>query len=72
MNRDLPYWEAVRLDDKREIRLVCPNGHAGFLDHNVDSQGRVTPSVECPDDSCAFHESGITLESYTLPPMTMG
>lgn len=64
-HRDLPYWEPVRLDDKQQVRLVCPNGHAGFLsDHNIDGQGRVTPSVECPDDRCTFHESGITLEGY--------
>lgn len=71
MNRDLPFWEPVRLDDKLAVRLFCPSGNAGFLDHNVDGQGRVTPSVECPDDRCTFHESGITLEGYTLPPITM-
>ena len=66
MNRDMPYWEPVKLDGKTAIRLVCPNGHAGFLDHNIDRFGHVTPSVDCPDDECDFHESGITLDAYNL------
>ena len=63
-NRDLPYWYMARLDGKWVVRLVCPNGHAGFLDHDIDSSGRVSPSVECPDAACDFHESGVILEGW--------
>lgn len=48
------YWD-VR--DRTTQRMVkCPNGHIGVLDHDVDGQGNVTPSVQCPQEGCTFHE----------------
>lgn len=37
--------------------VTCPNGHtASLIDHSVSSDGEVTPSLVCPEDSCDFHE----------------
>lgn len=66
MHSDLPYWEPVKLDGKLAIRLACPNGHRGFLNHEIDRLGRVSPSIECPEGECGFHEGGATLDDYNL------
>jgi len=38
--------------------LTCPSGHIGSLaDHTIDTgNGKVAPSVVCPDETCDFHE----------------
>lgn len=45
--------------------LVCPNGHVGSLaDHTINSSnGKVQPSVVCPDSTCDFREY-ITLTGW--------
>ena len=45
---------------KREVAIGCPECgcHAG-LQHKIDDQGVVTPSLVCPHDPCTFHEWGI-------------
>lgn len=39
-----------------QVWMVCPNGHAGQLDHEIAPDGTVTPSVQCPEDGCSFHD----------------
>jgi hypothetical protein len=49
-------WWLVKLDGKTEVKLTCGNGHPALLDHEVDDNGVVTPSVDCPVEGCGFHE----------------
>lgn len=37
-------------------RIVCANGHLGMLDHSIDDDGTVKPSVVCMEEGCNFHE----------------
>lgn len=49
----------VVLDGEVTARLGCPGcGRPALLDHEIDSYGNVTPSVECGYDDCDFHETG--------------
>lgn len=51
-----PGWWPATLDGERTAWLKCPGGHAGSLiDHTIAGDGRVTPSVVCSDDACAWH-----------------
>lgn len=43
-----------RSDVPDNILVKCPRGHIGVLDHDIDDDGTVTPSVQCP--SCEWHE----------------
>lgn len=45
------------------VYLRCPRGHLAQLNHLIDLEGRVTPSVMCPKSGCDFHET-IVLEGY--------
>lgn len=50
-------WRPVVLDGKKTARLSCPGcGSIALLDHKIDKEGNVTPSVVCPIQSCDFHE----------------
>lgn len=57
----------VENDKKQLVKLlvvVCPNEHyLGIVNHNIDPDGTVTPSVVCPIKGCTFHEF-IKLEDY--------
>lgn len=59
----LPYdeepltWKPVTSDGRRTAMLVCSNGHAGSIaNHEIASDGTVTPSVVCATENCSFHE----------------
>ena len=42
----------------RTASFRCSNGHIGSLrDHDISTQGEVTPSVQCPRPKCGFHET---------------
>ncbi len=42
------------------VILICPGCKVpGVLDHEVDAEGNVTPSVDCPE--CEYHETGVKL-----------
>lgn len=45
------------------VELTCPNGHIGDLDHEINDDGDVHPSVDCPRIACDFHDY-IKLESW--------
>lgn len=39
------------------VVVQCPKCEKWYsLDHDVDSDGRVTPSLNCPTTGCDFHE----------------
>lgn len=45
------------------IWVCCPRcERVAQLDHEVDDEGRVTPSVDCP--VCSYHESGVVLADW--------
>ena len=49
-------WRSFKLDGVLRVRLMCSNGHEVLLDHEIDVNGIVTPSVVCPINRCNFHE----------------
>ncbi len=37
--------------------VYCPKcGSEGMLDHDIDAEGKVTPSLVCPHEECGFHD----------------
>ena len=61
-------WRRIILDGKPNAEICCPEcGYVALLDHEIDDQGRVTPSVECPmvaRGACTFHRSGLLLRGW--------
>ncbi len=56
----------ITSDGKPSARITCPKcGITGSLDHEIDFNGNVSPSVECPNDDCSFH-TNIQLKDYRL------
>lgn len=55
--------------DGDSVTIKCPEcGLIGLLDHDVQPNGDVTPSLDCPRESCSFHTM-VTLEGwYTTAP----
>lgn len=51
-------WTAFTLDGKRTASITCPDCEsiAALVDHSIETNGVVTPSVVCPVDGCDFHE----------------
>lgn len=46
--------------------VSCPKcGFRAELDHEIASNGMVTPSVVCPSDACDFHDN-ILLEDWPM------
>ncbi|HEX9708457.1 MAG TPA: hypothetical protein VGB42_00555 [Candidatus Thermoplasmatota archaeon] len=43
----------------------CPNEHvASLLDHTIGPDGTVSPSVQCFEEACEFHEEVRLLDWY--------
>lgn len=43
----------------RRVFITCGQcGAIGQIDHEVDDQGNVNPSLVCPDDACNWHVWG--------------
>lgn len=51
-------WKGLKTDKGRSASVTCPKcgGLATLTDHNIDSNGGVTPSLVCPYDDCDFHD----------------
>ena len=57
-------WNRFKVPGGHSILMCCPNGHIGSLDdHDIATDGEVSPSVQCPDESCDFHDM-VRLESW--------
>jgi hypothetical protein len=61
-------WTTTTLDGETAPVIVCANGHAAFLNHDIDAAGKVTPSILCRtplDDGseCGWHVIA-TLEGW--------
>ena len=60
-------WTRLTLDSKPAVRVMCPKCQKNhLLDHEIDDQGIVTPSLDCPTPGCDFHEM-VQLVGWTPP-----
>jgi hypothetical protein len=52
-------WKPLTLPDRMSATINCPRcGQHGTLeDHAISIDGKVEPSVICPNDQCGYHES---------------
>lgn len=51
-------WWLVKSDGKDVPIVVCENGHWAYLNHDVDAEGNVNPSLVCAEEWCSFHVWG--------------
>jgi hypothetical protein len=59
-------WFYVNRDGKRCVKVSCPEcGTIGSLDHDVNEDGDVSPSLQCPRDGCTFHKF-VTLDEFDI------
>ena len=51
-------WKGLGTPDGRSASFTCPKCHTvAHLDgHAIASDGKVTPSVVCPNRACDYHE----------------
>lgn len=50
-------------DSHNRIFCCCPGcGRVVKLDHEVDDDGKVTPSLDCPTEVCHFHRFAMLLD----------
>lgn len=51
-------WRYLSNGEVQSASFTCPKcGLPGTLeDHDIDIDGTVAPSVECPDEKCGFHD----------------
>lgn len=50
-------WRREIMPWGRSAIACCPHGHvASLYDHEIASDGTVTPSVVCPTPGCSFHD----------------
>lgn len=57
-------WKGAQTPTGRTALLKCSNGHiASLSNHEISTDGVVTPSVVCPHEGCNFHEM-VTLEDW--------
>lgn len=69
LDKQLPLtWLPLKTQGGKSASFVCSNGHDGtLLDHEIASDGTVTPSVVCngiPNgEGCSFHEM-VKLEGW--------
>lgn len=57
-------WRIIRLDGEPAIRVTCPLCKGTWLlNHQVDADGTIWPSMRCVDEQCNFH-ADIVLENW--------
>ena len=58
-------WQGLSKEDGTKTAWMrCPNGHFGVLSgHEIAQDGKVTPSVQCPEEGCRFHDN-VILEGW--------
>lgn len=56
-------WRRSKTDPSL-VRVWCPLCNASaVLDHVIDDDGKVDPSLDCPNPECIFHEM-VQLENW--------
>lgn len=58
-------WAKSTLDGNPTAKVKCPGcGMIGtIINHSVGRNGVVSPSLDCPNDKCTFHEN-VILENW--------
>ncbi len=60
-------WDSSQRGDNSIVLMKCRCGRiASLVDHHIDTDGRVTPSVVCMNDDCDFHEFVILVDEVTV------
>lgn len=60
-----PWWN--KINDSRgnpAVLIRCDNSHDAYLDHRIESDGLVKPSIGCHVDGCGWHVWG-RLQGWT-------
>lgn len=48
-----------------DVWVRCPDcNRKAYLEHEISDEGLISPSLQCAQDGCDFHESGIRLSGY--------
>ena len=53
------HWKACHPSTIKRFKaeMCCPEGHGLVLKgHSIAADGRVSPSIVCPNPTCSFHE----------------
>ena len=59
VNMPKGFWCLLKFVAKDVIIVSCPTcGGQAQIDHEVASDGTVSPSLECPYTGCGFHDNG--------------
>lgn len=54
----LTIWHRHYKDGVNDVQVTCPKCKADYwLDHKISSDGMISPSLECPTETCTFHEA---------------
>ncbi len=65
--RSVSQWRTWDNSGTVYVFVKCPGcGEQYRLDHDISEDGVVSPSVECPGEDCAFHDT-IVLACWTGP-----
>lgn len=60
-------WRLSKLPEGRKsARVSCPScgRPAAIHEHEIASDGLITPSLDCPYADCSFHESDVRLLNW--------
>lgn len=62
-------WFPLIADGRKTATVTCPDcGKRGTLEHHtIEDDGRVLPSIDCPNMDCAFHD-WVQLEGWAPEP----
>ncbi len=45
------------------VFVCCPGcGQVARINHDIDNDGKVTPSLDCPTETCHFHRFAMLLD----------
>ncbi len=52
------HWHLItRKSREKSASVRCPDCKQWYpLDHEIDADGFITPSVDCPTEGCEFHD----------------
>ena len=50
-------WKIVKRDGREIVKVKCPNCNQwAALDHTIEPDGTIKPSLQCDEDQCGYHE----------------
>ena len=59
-------WKGLKIETGRSASMTCPDCGLTcvLIDHDIELDGTVQPSVVCPAEDCNFHEI-VVLNGWT-------